>query len=464
MEAGTLTMKIDETAEDYLGWIPMWTRKKNSLEDIRKFLCEMGEPDEEMKIIHVAGTNGKGSVCAFLQSVLRKAGCRVGTFTSPHLIETRERFCINGEMVRSKVFEESYQTIRMLSENMMEKGYCHPSYFEFLFYMAMDMFHKTEVDIVILETGLGGRLDTTNVIKSPLISVITSISLDHTEYLGDTIEKIAWEKAGIIKKGVTVVFDGNNGQASQVIRSRAKELGSPFCEVDRLGYEITGYEDKGCKARFFKAEGDFIEVTVPSVAEYQVMNAFLSFKALEALGLKEVMGLEISKEQVKEGIAGMYWPGRMEEVLPGVYLDGAHNPGGIKAFTKAAAGLCETRKKRADLLFSSVSDKDHDKMIKEIAGELPLDHVAVAHIHSERGLETDVLLKEFQNACGCGVEGFQTVEEAVLYMLHKRDEGHLLFCVGSLYLMGEIKAVLRRNSIPWIPGCPEKMGGKEESI
>ncbi len=234
--------------------------------------------------------------------------------------------------------------------------------------------------------------------------------------------------------------------------------------MDRLGYEITGYEDKGCKARFFKAEGDFIEVTVPSVAEYQVMNAFLSFKALEALRLKEVMGLEISKEQMKEGIAGMYWPGRMEEVLPGVYLDGAHNPGGIKAFTKAAAGLCETRKKRADLLFSSVSDKDHDKMIKEIAGELPLDHVAVAHIHSERGLETDVLLKEFQNACGCGVEGFQTVEEAVLYMLHKRDEEHLLFCVGSLYLMGEIKAVLRRNSIPWIPGCPEKMGGKEESI
>lgn len=445
MEAGTLTMKIDETAEEYLGRIPMWTRKKNSLEDIRKYLCEMGEPDEGMKIFHVAGTNGKGSVCAFLQSILRKAGCRVGTFTSPHLIETRERFCINGEMVWSKVFEESYETVRMLSENMMEKGYCHPSYFEFLFYMAMDMFHKTEVDIVILETGLGGRLDTTNVIKSPLVSVITSISLDHTEYLGDTIEKIAWEKAGIIKKGVTVVFDGNDGQASQVIRSRAEELGSPFCEVDRQGYEITGYEDQGCKARFYKTESDFIEVTVPTVAEYQVMNAFLAFKALEAAGLKEVMDLEISRSQMKEGIAHMYWPGRMEEVLPGVYLDGAHNPGGIKAFLKAAAGLCEARKKRADLLFSSVSDKDHDKMIKEIAGTLPLDQVAVAHIHSERGLETEVLLKEFQSACGCGVEGFQTVEEAVLYMLHKRDEEHLLFCVGSLYLMGEIKAVLRRN-------------------
>ena len=424
----------------------------------------MGEPDEGMKIFHVAGTNGKGSVCAFLQSVLRQAGCRVGTFTSPHLMEIRERFCINGEMVAEKVFEESYGAVRMLSQSMMEKGYCHPSYFEFLFYMAMDMFRKTEMDIVILETGLGGRLDTTNVIKSPLVSVITSISLDHTEYLGDTIEKIAWEKAGIIKRGIPVVFDGNDRNASQVIRTRAKELGSPFYEVDRQGYEITGWEDKGCQARFYKTGEDFMEVTVPTVAEYQVMNAFLAFKALEASGLKEVMGLEITRPQMKEGIANMYWPGRMEKVLPGVYLDGAHNPGGIKAFVRAAAGLCEAGKKRADLLFSSVSDKDHDKMIKEIAGALPLDQVVVAHIHSERGLKTEVLLKEFQNACGCGVEGFQTVEEAVLYMLHKKDEEHLLFCVGSLYLMGEIKLVLRRNSIPWIPGCPEKMGGREENI
>ncbi len=445
MEAGTLTMKIDETAEEYLGRIPMWTRKKNSLEDIRKFLCEMGEPDEGMKIFHVAGTNGKGAVCAFLQSVLRQAGYKVGTFTSPHLVEIRERFCINGEMAAEKFFEESYRAVRIVSQNMMEKGYCHPSYFEFLFYMAMDMFRKLEVDIVILETGLGGRLDTTNVIRHPLVSVITSISLDHTEYLGDTIEKIAWEKAGIIKKGIPVVFDGNDNRASQVIRTRAEELGSPFQEADMQGYEITGCKDKGYEVRFFRAGGDFIEVTVPTVAEYQVMNAFLSFKALEAAGLEKADGLPITQLQIKEGIARMYWPGRMEEVLPGVFLDGAHNPGGIQAFAKAAAGLCQGRKKRADLLFSSVSDKDHGKMIREIAEALPLDQAAVAHINSERGLETGVLLKEFQDACGCGVEGFQTVEEAVLYMLHKKDEGHLLFCVGSLYLMGEIKAVLRRN-------------------
>ncbi len=438
MEVGTFTMNVNETAEEYLGRIPMWAKKKNSLADIRRFLCEMGEPDEGMKIFHVAGTNGKGSVCAFLQSALISSGFRVGTFTSPHLIETRERFSINGEMVSENTFSKSYESVRALSENMMDKGFCHPSYFEFLFYMAMDMFRKEDVDYVILETGLGGRLDTTNVIRKPLVSVITSISLDHTEYLGDTIEKIATEKAGIIKKGVPVVFDGNDSQASFVIKSKAEELGVSFYEVDRQGYKIISYEDMGFKAGFLSTKGDFIEVLIPSHGEYQIMNGLLSYRALEAAGLGELTG-------IREGFAQMRWPARMEEVLPRVFLDGAHNPGGIEAFIKAASGLCRKRQKKADLLFSAVSDKDHGRMIKRIAETLPLEHVAVAHIDSERGLDIEILLQEFQSAYGNRAKGFTTVEEAVLYMLHERDEGHLLFCVGSLYLMGEIKAVLRRN-------------------
>lgn len=438
MEVGTITMNVNETAEEYLGRIPMWAKKKNSLTDIRSFLCEMGEPDEDMKIFHVAGTNGKGSVCAFLQSALLNSGFRVGTFTSPHLIETRERFSINGEMVSENTFSKSYESVRELSENMMEKGFCHPSYFEFLFYMAMDMFRKEQMDYVILETGLGGRLDTTNVIRHPLVSVITSISLDHTEYLGDTIEKIAAEKAGIIKKGVPVVFDGNDSQASCVIKRRAEELGVSFYEVDKQDYKITSYEDMGFKAGFLSTKGAFAEVFIPSHGEYQIMNGLLSYRALEAAGLGEIKG-------IREGFAQMRWPARMEEVLPGVFLDGAHNPGGIEAFIKAASGLCRKRKKQADLLFSAVSDKDHGGMIKRIAETLPLDHVAVAHIDSERGLDTEVLLNEFQSVCKNQAKGFTTVEEAVLYMLKERDESHLLFCVGSLYLMGEIKAVLRRN-------------------
>ena len=440
MEVGTLTMKVNETAEEYLGRIPMWAKKKNSLADIRSFLCEMGEPDEDMKIFHVAGTNGKGSVCAFLQSALISSGFRVGTFTSPHLIETRERFSINGKMVSENTFLKSYESVRELSENMMEKGFCHPSYFEFLFYMAMDLFRKENVDYVILETGLGGRLDTTNVIRHPMVSVITSVSLDHTEYLGDTIEKIAAEKAGIIKKGVPVVFDGNDRQAASVIKRRAEALGVSFYEVDRQDYQITSYEDMGFKAGFFDTKGELTEVFIPSHGEYQVMNGLLSYRALEAAGLAGLKG-------IRDGFAQMRWPARMEEVLPGVFLDGAHNPGGIEAFIKAASGLCQKRQKKADLLFSAVSGKAHGEMIKRIANALPLNQVAVAHIDSERGMDMEILLQEFQSVCKNQAIGFTTVEEAVLYMLKEREEGHLLFCVGSLYLMGEIKAVLRRNGL-----------------
>lgn len=438
MEVGTLTMNVNETAEEYLNRIPMWARKKNSLEDIRRFLGEMGDPDEGMRIFHVAGTNGKGSVCAFLQSALINSGYRVGTFTSPHLVDIRERFCINGEMVSEAAFSKSCETVKELSKHMMERGFCHPSYFEFLFYMAMDLFLQAEVDYVILETGMGGRLDTTNVIRHPLVSVITSISLDHTEYLGDTIEKIAEEKAGIIKEGVPVVFDGNDKRSAAVVKCRAKTLGVPFYEVDKQGYKITESKEQGYVARFSDTNGEYHEFFIPSHAEYQVMNALLSFRALKAAGLGEL-------EATVEGFSKMQWPARMEEVMPGLFLDGAHNPAGIEAFIEAAGRLCQTRQKKADLLFSAVSDKEHGLMIKRIAETLPLNQVAVAHMDSERGLKTEILLKEFQEACKSQVKGYTSVEEAVSAILHKRDESRLVFCVGSLYLMGEIKAVLRRN-------------------
>ena len=156
--------------------IPMWTRKKNSLEDVRSVLNAMGAPDRDIPAIHVAGTNGKGSVCAFLTSMLREAGYRTGTFISPHLVEVRERFLINGAMVGEQDFEEAFETVLRVSQRMVETGKCHPTFFEFLFYMAKELFKKQEVDVMVLETGMGGRLDTTNVLEHPCACVITSIS------------------------------------------------------------------------------------------------------------------------------------------------------------------------------------------------------------------------------------------------------------------------------------------------
>lgn len=438
-------MEIEQPAEKYLEEIPMWASKKNSLQDIRRFLDEMGAPDEEMKILHVAGTNGKGSVCAFLESALIEAGWSVGTFISPHLVEIRERFRINGEMVPQKDFEESVWMVKGLSEGMQREGFCHPSYFEFLFYMAMDLFRKAKTDYVILETGLGGRLDTTNVIRKPLACAITSISLDHTEYLGDTIEKIAFEKAGIMKHGVPVVFDGNDPQAAAVLRQRAKALDIPMYEALRQEVSILSHGERGLKVRLLDKQGRPLEALLHTFAEYQAMNALIALRTLEAAGLYGLRDSKLTGDKLLKGFESMVWPARMEEALPGVFLDGAHNPGGIKAFLETAADLCRERRKRAVLLFSTVADKEYGSMIREIAEGLPLDGVAVAHIDSHRGLKSEVLVREFKALLTCRVEGYFSVQEAFEAVLKQKEESQLLFCAGSLYLMGEIKAVLRRN-------------------
>ena len=434
-------MSLEKTAEEYLADIPMWARKKNSLEDIRAFLERMDNPDEKRKIIHVAGTNGKGSVCAYITSMLMAGGYHTGAFISPHLTDVRERFLFDGEPVGKELFEDSFREIRDLSERMMGEGYCHPSYFEFLFYMGIKLFDQEESGFTVLETGLGGRLDTTNVIRHPLAVVITSISLDHTQYLGDTVEKIAYQKAGIIKPGVPVIYEREDPRTAAVIEKEAAASHSAVYPVDGQGYVIDGWEEHGIRARLERLDGSYLPVLIPSQAEYQVMNALAAMRTVEVLA-QQNGDIQLSEEALKRGLETMRWPARMEEAAPGLYLDGAHNPGGMEAFIKTAARLCETGRKRAFLLFSSVSDKAHDTMIREIAAGLPLDAVAVAHIQSDRGLEAEVLEAEFKAVSGCRIYGFGTTKEALMALLAWQDEDHLLFCVGSLYRMGEIKTIL----------------------
>ena len=434
-------MSLEKTAEEYLADIPMWARKKNSLEDIRAFLERMDNPDEKRKIIHVAGTNGKGSVCAYITSMLMAGGYHTGAFISPHLTEVRERFLFDGKPVEYGPFESSFREIRDLSERMTEEGYCHPSYFEFLFYMGMKLFDQMDNDFTVLETGLGGRLDTTNVIRHPLAVVITSISLDHTEYLGDTVEKIAYQKAGIIKPGVPVIYERGDQGTAAVIEEEAAASHSPLYPVDRQDYVIEAWEEQGIRAGLKRLDGSVLRVLIPSQAEYQVMNALTALRTVEVL-MRQREDIRLSEEELKTGLESMRWPARMEEAAPGLYLDGAHNPGGIEEFIKTAARLCEKSGKRACLLFSSVSDKAHDTMIREIAAGLPLDSVAVAHIHSDRGMAKEVLEAEFLAVSDCRIYGFDTAEEALEKLLTWQDGEHLLFCVGSLYLMGEIKTIL----------------------
>lgn len=414
----TVEYMSEMTAEEYLLNIPVWTKNKNSLEDVRRYAEELGNPDERMKIFHVAGTNGKGSVCAYLASVLKQAGYRTGAFVSPHLVDIRERFLIDGEMVGQACFEAAFRRVSEVTRKMMGRGYCHPTFFEFLFLMGLCIFEEQQIDYLILETGLGGRLDTTNIVRKPLACIITSISLDHTEYLGDTVELIAGEKAGIIKPGVPVIFDDSVKEASRVISNRAKELGSDCYPV--------------------RAEEMTLKAAFP--APYQRINAALACRAL-----KTVLDEPLADSILEAGISSMRWPGRMEEALPGVYLDGAHNPGGIAAFIEAGRQLLQASQKGCYLMFGVVSDKDYKKMVEELCAALPVKGVFVAHMDSKRSMDSSPLSDLFRDH-GVGlVEESATVKDAFYQALDRKTENDLLFCVGSLYLIGEIKAIIRSN-------------------
>ena len=422
---------IDKKARDYLLAIPLWTKKKNTLDEVRHFLEELGNPDEQLRIIHVAGTNGKGSVCADLTAMLMEAGYHVGTFVSPHLTDVTERFLVDGVPVEEAGFSESFARVKAVTDRLMAEGYAHPTFFEFVFLMAMDLYGRMKPDFVVLETGLGGRLDTTNVIRHPLACVITSISLDHTQYLGDTVELIAAEKAGIIKPGIPVVYDNNDRAAGAVIAAAADRLGS-------AAYGLTA--EDSCRGVSF-------------AAPYQAMNAALAVKVLEIL---EIEG--VNAEVCRKALASVHWTGRMQQVAPDVWVDGAHNPGGIRAFiqaVKAQNGLAVQEKQSAQqpdqgeqnaadmhpqiqLLFAAVSDKDYHEMIRLLCTELSPERVTVVQLKSERGLQADALARQFEDA-GCShVTAFDSTKDALKHVLSEKKEGDHLYMVGSLYLIGEI--------------------------
>lgn len=423
---------------DYIEEIPKFT-SKNPLDHTKALLKCLGDPQNQMQVIHVAGTNGKGSVCAYLDSMLRAGGYKVGLFTSPHLVKINERFKINGEMISDERFVKAFEEVQKIIKKAQEDGLDHPSYFETLFLMGMVVFKEADVDYVVLETGLGGRLDATNTVDHPLACIITSISLDHVEYLGDTIEKIAGEKAGIIKPGVPVIFDGNQEEAEKVIKNRAKELGCPYYEVKQASQKMTSYTPDGISFTYDSKIYGTIDLFIPFIAKYQMMNASL---AVETMGvLKEVHKIE--KETLKAGMEHTKWQGRMETVLPGVIVDGAHNEDGIAKFVETVRYFQDDYP--ITLLFTTVSDKDFKDMIQKICNGLHFSNVYVTEIWGSRKQSSTELAELFrENGCK-QVYAEPDCEKAFELAYAKKGDG-LLFVVGSLYLVGEIKDYLKRRN------------------
>lgn len=426
-----------EEAVAYIEETPKFTTK-NKLSHTKECLERLGNPEKKFKVIHVAGTNGKGSTCAFLTSIFREAGYSCGLFTSPHLVVINERFQINEKNIDNQAFMSAFEKVKALADELVAEGSYHPTYFEMLFLMGMVIFAEAGVDYVMLETGLGGRLDATTAVEEPAACVITSISFDHMQYLGNTIAEIAGEKAGIIVPGVPVIYDGNNPEAAQVIRKQAEALGSPYYEVKKENTEILRNTSAGID---FCMENEYYGNTafsIPFIAGYQVMNAALALKTAEVI--KSVVNLP--KDSVLRGLRETRWQGRMETVLPGVIVDGAHNEDGVEKFVETAEHF--QKDYPLTLLFSAVDDKDYTDMIRTVAGRIRFQHVIVTQVGGYRKVPAEQLADIFQKeGCLCA-ESCEDVESSFRRALEYRGKEGMLFCVGSLYLVGEIKAIIQK--------------------
>ena len=431
-------MNSVEACEEYINSIPRFSKIKHDMADLREMLRMLDAAVPQEKVIHVAGTNGKGSVCAFLSSILGKAGYSTALFTSPHLVTVRERFRFDGKMIPEEEFVSAFGKVHAAEDSFARKGMTIPTYFEYLFLMFAVMVKEHPTDFMILETGLGGRLDATNCLEKPRVCAITSISLDHMQYLGDTVTAIAGEKAGIIKEGVPLVYDNTDEEASAVFRRTAAEKGCAAYPVDRSLTRELKVSTRGISFNGKTNRGEELSLCVPFPAPYQAVNAMIAAECAGILG--------ILRGAVQDGIAAAKWPGRMEEILPGVFLDGGHNEGGIRAFAEAAACMDtpgENGKKL--LLFAVSSDKEYGKMLTLLRDIMKPDRVYLTKLGTERALDTEILRQAAAGIFG-GDKNLCVIPDAASAMrtaLADKEKGDLLFCAGSLYLIGEIKSAMQ---------------------
>ncbi len=416
--------------------IPKFT-KKHKQSETDGFYTFLGRPGERQKIIHVAGTNGKGSVCAFSESMIMATGHTCGLFTSPHLECMRERIRLQKEDIPEEAFVRIFsylmEQIEEYGKRMISSVTYFPTFFEFLFFIAMVYFEETKPEYIILETGLGGRLDATNIVKNKEICVITRIALDHMAYLGDTVEEIAGEKAGIISKGVPVVYYHETETVSRVIRKKAEEMGAeavPIAVTDILN--LKNHQKYIDFSIFFEYYG-YYNIKVSSCAIYQCMNVSLALYTVRRL-----LGVQLTQETAAEAVARTSWPCRMEEVRPGILLDGAHNPNGMQALLQSLS----CRRERKILLFAASSDKDIETMAHEITASGVFEQYIITSSGGARAADAGYVGRLFQDYTDKEVKICQDAGQALRYGKKIRQD-RLLVVAGSLYLTGLIRGLCK---------------------
>ncbi len=421
-------MTYDEMLNE-INNIPMFG-DAGGLSNLNEYLNLLGHPESNLQVIHIAGTNGKGSVSAFMESILRGAGYKTALFTSPHLTKINERFRINFEECSDGILIDAWEKVKEVLAKREEYGLSMLTYFEIMFLMGMLVFSWEKPDYCIVETGLGGRLDAT-VLTQPILSVITSISLDHTALLGNTIPEIAREKAGIIKEGIPVIILDEENGAAEEIQKVTDEKSSELLTVsyrDITFYEIVGNKiDFSMENRYYKANN----VKVCSPAYYQMLNASLAMTAIHRILPN------LSEDMMKKGVENMRWPGRMEEIEPHIYVDGAHNPGAVMQICR----MMRERKEPWSLMFAVCADKDYESMVKMLA-ELPWQHIYITKIDTARGAGVQIVSECFRKYTQAPISIYDTSEQAYADAAAHLQNGEKLLCLGSLYLVGELKEYL----------------------
>lgn len=409
------------------------------LERTYKLLEHLGNPERDLKLIHIAGTNGKGSTTSMITEILMGEGYKVGMYTSPFIEEFEERIQINRNNIPKESLAILMDEIKVAVDKVIEAGYNHPTEFEIITVLMLLYFKKENIDFGVIEVGLGGTLDSTNVIK-PIIQVITSISFDHTNLLGNTLEKIAREKAGIIKKGIPTVIYPQQEEVLKVIKNKCFEMDSELYIANNENLKFKNIVNLDKPYQLLKYNNE-IDILLPLLGEHQIINLSVAMQAIEVLNNKNI--IDISIANIVKSIKNVIWKGRLEVLSnnPYVVIDGAHNIQGIKTLSRNIKKYFKYE--NLYLILGILADKDVEEMIKIIT---PMaKKVYSVTPNSIRG-ELAESLKDEVSKFNKNCKAFDKYEEAYLEALNDASEKDLILASGSLYMIGDMRKIIRKIS------------------
>ena len=402
------------------------------LDNIRELLERLGNPQDQLRVVHIAGTNGKGSTLAFLAGIFRESGYRAGRYVSPASFSYEERFRINEENISKKDLCFYMEKIKNVAEEMVKDGLSHPTMFEIETALSFLYFLDKKVDVVLLETGMGGRLDATNVVKKPIATVIASIGMDHMQFLGDTLEKIASEKAGIIKEGCPVISYDNTKEVNEVIKNKAKQMHAKVTFVNSAGIRVLQESLNGESFSYRSSDGRWYEkIEIPLLGRHQINNAALALETLNVIKNYYC----ISDFQTEDGMRKTIWRGRIEilEREPMVICDGAHNPDGAKSLLSFLQNNFTNQ--RLIYIMGVLSDKDYEQMIQILAPAA--DKIYTVAPDNPRALSSREL-------CNCiskyhqNVEERQRLAECLSEVRQKAEKDDVIIICGTLSFQNEL--------------------------